>query len=72
MIGHYLSSNNEMCYGTKTNNFSPIIVLPGCGKLDFQILNCVFTSKKILNCVASARMFNSSDARMKYLIRFKL
>ena len=23
MIGHYLSSNNEMCYSTKTNNFSP-------------------------------------------------
>ena len=23
MIGHYLSSNNEMCYSIKTNNFSP-------------------------------------------------
>ena len=23
MIGHYLSSDNEMCYNTKTNNFSP-------------------------------------------------
>ena len=23
MIGHYLSSNNEMCYSTKINNFSP-------------------------------------------------
>ena len=23
MIGHYLSSNNEMCYNIKTNNFSP-------------------------------------------------
>ena len=23
MIGHYLSSNNEICYSTKTNNFSP-------------------------------------------------
>jgi hypothetical protein len=23
MIRHYLSSNNEICYGTKINNFSP-------------------------------------------------
>ena len=23
MIGHYLSSNNEMYYSTKINNFSP-------------------------------------------------
>ena len=23
MIGHYLSSNNEIYYSTKTNNFSP-------------------------------------------------
>jgi len=23
MIEYYLSSNNEMCYNTKTNNFSP-------------------------------------------------
>jgi hypothetical protein len=23
MIGHYLSSNNEICYITRTNNFSP-------------------------------------------------
>ena len=23
MIGYYLSSNNEMCYSSKTQNFSP-------------------------------------------------
>ena len=23
MIGHYLSSNNNICYSTKSNNFSP-------------------------------------------------
>ena len=34
MIGHYLSSDNEMCYSTKTNNFSPTK----------QGLNCVISN----------------------------
>ena len=35
MIGHYyLSSDNEMCYSTKTNNFSPTK----------QDLNCVISN----------------------------
>ena len=39
MTGHYLSNNNETCYNTKTNNFSPTKQSGDCQCVIIIILN---------------------------------